>query len=59
MALTNHIFVRLAAHRHGYIGYDRYAIIGDDIVIFDSLVAKEYISILGSCGIAYNVNDTI
>jgi hypothetical protein len=59
MALTNHVLVRLAAHRHGYIGYDRYCIIGDDVVIFNNKVATEYISILGQIGVGFNESDSI
>jgi len=59
MALTNHVIVRLAAARLGFERYDRYQIIGDDIVIFDYEVSLSYIDILGEIGIDYNNQDTI
>jgi hypothetical protein len=59
MALSNHVFVRLAAARRGFESFDRYQIIGDDIVIFNYDVAKTYIDILGEMGVKYNNQDTI
>jgi hypothetical protein len=59
MALTNHVFARLAAARLGIHKFDRYQIIGDDIVIFDYEVAKIYINILDEVGVKYNNDDTI
>jgi hypothetical protein len=59
MALTNHVMVRLAANRLGYKRFDRYLIIGDDIVIFNKDVALQYISILTTLGIMFNTDDSI
>jgi hypothetical protein len=59
MALTNHVFVRLAGARCGFERFSRYQIIGDDIVIFDYNVAKSYIDILTAIGVKYNNDDTI
>jgi len=59
MALSNHVFVRLAAARRGFEKFDRYQIIGDDVVIFDEQVSNSYIDILGEMGVGYNTQDTI
>jgi hypothetical protein len=43
MALTHHVLVRVAARRAGKtVFFDSYALLGDDIVIADSLVAEQY-----------------
>jgi hypothetical protein len=59
MALTNHVLVRMAGLNIGFKNYSRYMIIGDDIVIYDINVAKEYIYLLGLLGVKYNQDDTI
>jgi hypothetical protein len=59
MALTNHVLVRFAAAQLGYKEYDRYMIIGDDVVIFDHWVAYNYINIIDSLGIEINRDDSI
>jgi hypothetical protein len=59
MALTNHVLVRLAAARCGYEKFERYHIIGDDVVIFNYKVANSYITILDELKIGINSQDTI
>jgi hypothetical protein len=59
MALTNHVLVRMAGLIRGFKRYSRYMIIGDDIVIYDYYVAKEYIKLLNILGVKYNEDDTI
>lgn len=60
MALTHHFIVQLAAIRAGLIDpfdkdgplvFEKYALLGDDIVINDSLVAKCYLEIMKSLGV--------
>jgi hypothetical protein len=46
-ALTHHFIVQFAAYNCGHIGrFNNYMLLGDDIVIADEAIAKEYISIL-------------
>jgi hypothetical protein len=59
MALTNHVLVRMAGLNMGFKRFSRYMIIGDDIVIFDKNVAKEYIELLNYLGVKYNKDDSI
>jgi len=59
MALTNHVLVRLAATNLGKDNFQRYMIIGDDVVIYDKYVAIEYIHILNQMGVEYSLDDTI
>jgi len=42
LALTHHILVRIAATRVGLTNFSHYALLGDDIVIANSSVAKSY-----------------
>jgi len=42
LALTHHTLVRIAANRVGIPDFVHYAILGDDIVIANSSVAKSY-----------------
>jgi hypothetical protein len=42
LALTHHVLVDVAAKRVGFNTFDDYAILGDDIVIANTAVAKSY-----------------
>jgi hypothetical protein len=59
LALTHHIIVQVAAHRSGVIPRDMwfrdYALLGDDIVIANELVAKSYKSIMTDLGVEINM----
>jgi hypothetical protein len=47
LALTHHMIVQLAAFRVGYRGwFEEYAVLGDDVVIANSKVARAYYSIM-------------
>lgn len=52
LALTHHFIVQLAAFKAGHRAWFRlYVVLGDDIVIFDSDVAKYYCSIMADLGV--------
>jgi len=54
LALTHHFCVQLAASRaHGLWcpWFDSYAVLGDDIVIADGAVAKQYLELMRSLGV--------
>jgi hypothetical protein len=63
LALTHHWIVQLAAYRAGVsqnsAWYSNYEILGDDIVIFDRLVADEYLLIMKALGCEINLNKSI
>lgn len=59
MAMTNHAMVRLAGLRCGFIKFDNYIILGDDIVIYDDDVSKEYIKLMNSVGVEITLADSI
>lgn len=52
LALTHHLMVQFAAYRSGYRGwYEQYALLGDDIVILGTAVAKQYEALCKDFGI--------
>lgn len=50
--LSHHITVRIAALMVGIPYFDQYAILGDDIVIANSLVTKKYKEIISDLGVS-------
>jgi len=42
MALSHHVVVSICAHKCGLRSFGDYSIVGDDIVIANDMVAKEY-----------------
>lgn len=62
LAITHHWIMQLAA-RNVYgnnIGwYDNYEVLGDDIVIFDELVAHEYLRLMSLLGCEINLSKSI
>lgn len=58
-AVTHHAVVRLAAKRAGLtVRFSNYALLGDDIVIANDAVAKEYRAILASIGVSVSETKT-
>nr|UTQ48822.1 RNA-dependent RNA polymerase [Monilinia fructicola mitovirus 5] len=49
--LTHHIAVQYAALECGLVKFDKYILLGDDIVINDDNVAKKYIEIMNYLGV--------
>lgn len=62
LALCHHLIVQYAA-RVVYCDYngwfDRYELLGDDIVIFDKEVAKAYLSVMEDLGLAINLSKSV
>lgn len=46
MALTHHLIVQISSYRAYKRGTSDYCLLGDDIVIFDPIVAEHYQKIL-------------
>jgi hypothetical protein len=61
LAITHHFIMQLAARNvYGPIGwYTNYEILGDDLVIFDRLVADEYLRIMTGLGCEINMTKSI
>lgn len=58
-AITHHAIVRLSAKRAGYpITWDKYVLLGDDIVLSDKDVAEHYMTILDSVGVKVSETKT-
>jgi len=58
-AISHHAIVRLCAKRAGYpITWDKYVLLGDDIVLTDEHVAKEYMTILDMLGVEISQTKT-
>jgi len=50
-ALTHHVFIRYCANDETF---DKYVILGDDVVIFDNVVASEYKKLMEHFGVGIN-----
>jgi hypothetical protein len=63
LALTHHWIVQYAAYKagvsNGQTWYSNYEILGDDLVIFDRLVADQYLLIMKALGCEINLNKSI
>jgi len=60
LALTHHLIVKLAAVKAGKdFSFSHYALLGDDIVINDDHVAKEYINLMDSLGVQINMSKSV
>jgi hypothetical protein len=59
LAVTHHIIVRAAALSLKIFNYDRYLVLGDDIVIADQNVAEAYLRIMDLLGVSINLSKSI
>lgn len=63
LAVTHHLLVQLAATMAGKRAYnswyDNYELLGDDINIFDALVARQYLSLMEDIGVPINVSKSV
>jgi hypothetical protein len=60
LAITHHAIVQWAANRIGYQGwFEGYAVLGDDIVISDGAVAKEYLAIMADLGVGVGLHKSL
>lgn len=59
LALTHHVIVRVAARKVRIRGFTDYAVLGDDIVIANDEVAKEYYNLMSSLGVSINLSKSV
>lgn len=61
LALTHHIMVALAARRAGYLvgSFRDYAVLGDDIVIANGKVAREYLIVCNQVGVKVGIHKSL
>jgi len=63
LALTHHALVQLAAERAGVTAesewFPDYAVLGDDIVIANRLVAEQYVKLMAEIGVGLNLSKSL
>jgi len=59
LALTHHVIVKVASIRCGIGDFNGYLILGDDIVISNESVAKEYLKIMDALGVQINLSKSV
>lgn len=63
LAITHHLIVQFAAYKAGKVPlgtwYKNYAIVGDDVVIGDAAVAKEYLRIMKVLGVGIGLHKSL
>jgi hypothetical protein len=60
LALVHHLMVQFAAFKAGCRGwFERYAVLGDDLVIGDYRVAREYLALCQVIGVDVNISKSI
>lgn len=60
LAMTHHVIVQVSAYRVGWRhSFPYYCVLGDDIVIFDHLVAKEYQNLMALLGVPINLTKSL
>jgi hypothetical protein len=57
--LTNHVLVRLAAHRVGETKFKSYLVLGDDVVIQGREVAESYVALLTELGVKVRLSKSV
>lgn len=59
LAVTHHVMVRIASLRAGYSNFDLYLVLGDDLVIADEKVAKQYLILAKEWDIGINLSKSV
>jgi hypothetical protein len=59
LALTHHLIVKLAAHKGKVENFVDYAVLGDDIVIKNDIVAGKYLELMELLGVKINPSKSI
>lgn len=59
LAVTHHVLVRYSALMCGIKSFKDYAVLGDDIVIANDLVAKQYQLIMDTLGVSINLSKSV
>jgi hypothetical protein len=60
LAFTHHFLVQFAAFRAGYVGwFQYYLVLGDDLVILDSRVAKQYLRVMRELDVGVNPSKSL
>lgn len=54
LAISHHVIVKCAAIKCDLIDFKDYCILGDDVVIANDIVAKEYLNLMSTLGLSIN-----
>lgn len=58
-SLTHHAFIEYCAYLKGYKSFKDYAVLGDDVVIWNETVAIQYKDLLEEMGLTINLNKSL
>lgn len=59
LAVTHHVIVQIAATRAGLLNFKHYCVLGDDIVINNDVVAKNYVDLMSTLGVSINQSKSV
>jgi hypothetical protein len=59
LAVTHHVIVRYSALMCGIESFRDYALLGDDIVIANDLVAEQYLKVMETLGVSINLSKSV
>jgi hypothetical protein len=60
LALSHHVIIQVSAYRAGWRHFfPYYAVLGDDVVIFDQKVATEYLESMATLGVSINMSKSL
>lgn len=60
LALTHHTLVQVAAQKAGFVSFFKdYCVLGDDIVIADDDVAREYLHLMETLGVGISLGKSV
>lgn len=59
LALTHHTIIRYAALQAGIHDFRSYAVLGDDVVIANDVVASNYLVVMSDLGVSINMSKSV
>jgi hypothetical protein len=63
LALTHHVIVQISAEKAGTVlegdRFEKYGVLGDDIVIFDKDTADQYLVLMKQLGVSINISKSV
>jgi len=59
LALSHHVIVQMAAIKAGFSSFSDYCVLGDDIVIANDAVAREYLALMETLGVDINLTKSV
>lgn len=63
LAVTHHLIVQYCAKSTGFsrpgLWYDNYELLGDDIILFDKVVADAYLAVMAGLGVGITLSKSV